>query len=151
MVKLIVKPLEDTVRRWVEETPRRSPYYEAYTPAAASRWEANATAAAPVYKAAVTAPDIDRRFAGGIKRVKASKFERKVRAVGVARFGPGITAAREDYSSGVSPYLSELAALDIPPRKPRGDPGNLERVRAIFDSLHKKRLALLAAGGSPSS
>jgi len=145
MVRLIVPSLEDVVTKWVEEAPRRAPYYERYAPAAAPRWEANTIAAEATYKSAVTAPDIAKRFSGGVKRVKAAKFERKVREVGVGRFGPGITAAREDYSTGLEPYLAELARIDVPARKPRGDPANLDRVRVIFDALHKKRLAVLAA------
>jgi len=148
MVKLRVKTLEDTTTKWTEEAPRRAPYYEKYTPPAAARWEANTIAAEATYKSAVTAPDIAKRFVGGVKRVKAAKFERKVKAVGVARFGPGIVAAKDDFNAGIKPYLEELAVIDVPARKPRGDPANMERVRAIFDALHKKRLALLAA--SPS-
>jgi len=145
MVKLIVPALGDIVAKWVEEAPRRATYYEKNAPVAAPRWEANTVAAEATYKSAVTAPDIAKRFVGGVKGVKAEKFERKVRAVGVARFGPGITAAREDYERGLGPYIEELARIEVPARKPRGDPGNLDRVRAIFDALHKKRLALLAA------
>jgi len=147
MVKLLVKPLENTVSKWVEEAPRRATYYEKYAVPAGDRWAEKAAAAAGTYKAAVAAPDIDKRFAGGIKRVGAEKYTRKVKDVGVARFGPGITAARPDYEKGIGPYLDELAKIEVPERKPRGDPGNLERVKAIFDALHKKRLAILAAGG----
>jgi len=149
MVKLIIPPLDAVVTKWVEETPRRAVYYEREAPAAAGRWESATVAAEATFRAAVTAPGIEKRFSGGVKRVKAAKFERKVRAVGVARFGPGVVAAREDFNTGVGPYIAELGVIDVPTRKPRGDPANLDRVRVIFDALHKKRLALLAA--SPSS
>ncbi len=145
MAKLKVKPLEDTVKRWVEETPKRSTYYERYTPEAAETWEKNAIGAAAIYKAAVQAADIDKRFAGGIKRVGAAKFRRKVTSVGVARFGPGITAAEEDYKSGIAWVIEELNKIEVPERKPRGDPSNYDRVRKIGEHLHKKRLERLAA------
>jgi len=145
MVKPIVKPLEDVVSKWVEEAPKRSPYYEKYTPAAADRWEERAKAADKTYKSAVTAPGIEKRFRGGIARVGAAKFRRKVTAVGVPRYGPGIEAARDDYKVGVDPFLAEIAATDIPVRKPRGDPANWERSKKIGLALHKKRLAILAA------
>jgi len=148
MPKLIVKPTTDVVTKWVEETPKRSTYYEKYTPAAADRWFANATAASTTYKAAVQAADIDKRFSGGLKKAGASKFVRKVTSVGVGRFGPGVSAAKDDYDAGVKPYLEELAKIEVPARKPRGDPGNYARVSTIGDALHKKRLALLAAGAA---
>jgi hypothetical protein len=146
MAKLIVPPTADVVKKWVEETPKRSTYYEKNAPAAAERQNANAIAAAPNYKAAVTAPDIDKRFAGGLKRAGPDKFRRGVVNKGVARFGPGVRAAEPDYTSGVDPYLKTLETIDVPERKPRGDEANLERVRKIAVELHKKRLAILAAG-----
>jgi len=145
MPKLEVPPLDEIVDKWVEEAPKRAPYYEKKTPAAGDRWQERATAAAGTYKSAVTAVDIDKRFKGGIKRVGAAKFVRKVKAVGVARFGPGVEAAKEDMRSGFEPYQAELAVIDIPERKPRDDPANYARVKAIGDPLHKKRLAILAA------
>jgi len=145
MVKLKVKPKEDVVTKWIEEAPKRATYYGKYTPAAAEDWEKNAVAAAGIYKSAVQAANIDKLFAGGIKRVGASKFRRKVESVGVSRYGPGITAAREDYEAGIDWVLSELAAIDIPERKPRGDPANYDRVRKIGEALHRKRLARYAA------
>jgi len=146
MVKMKIPSTADVAEKWVTVTPARATYYEKETPAAADYWFDRTTKAGPTYKSAVTAPDIADRFTGGVKRVGAEKFIRKVKAVGVARYGPGITAAKEDYSKGIDPYLAELGVIDIPERKPRGDPGNLERVRKIMTALHKKRLAILAAG-----
>jgi len=145
MPKVEVPPLDQIVTKWVEEAPKRAPYYERKTPAAGDKWESNAVAAAGTYKTAVTAVDIDKRFKGGIKRVGSEKFVRKVKAVGVARYGPGIEAAKDDFSSGFAPFAEELARIEIPERKPRGDPANYARVKAIGDPLHKKRLAILAA------
>lgn len=147
MPKPVVPSAEDVAKKWGEETPRRSTYYEKNAPLAADRWEANASAAAKTFKAAVQATDIDKRFKGGIKKAGAAKFKRKVVDVGVARFGPGVTAAIEDMKDGVDPYLAVIAATEISERKPRGDPANYKRVEEIGDALHKKRLAMLAAAG----
>jgi len=145
MVKIIVPAVEDIAKKYVDVTPARAAYYEKEAPKAADRWFEHAVAAAAQYKAAVTAPNIEKMFAGGIKRVGAAKFKRKVEAVGIARYGPGVSAAEADFREGIAPYIEELARIDLPARKPRGDPGNLERVRVIFDALHKKRLEVLAA------
>ena len=148
MVKIKVPSATDTAGKWSEEAPKRATYYEKNTPPAAADWEAGATAAAGNYKAAVSAANIDKLFAGGIKRVGSEKFARKVKDVGVSRFGPGITAAKDDYEKAVAPFLGEIAATDIAARKPRGDPANFDRVTKIGTALHKKRLSLLAAGPS---
>ena len=149
MTKPIVPSADEVAKKWADETPRRATYYEKATPPAADRWATNTTAAADNYKAAVQAVDIAKRFAGGIKRVGSAKFKRKVEAVGIARFGPGVSAALEDMKTGVDPYLAVIGATEIPDRKPRGDPANYERVKKIGTALNTKRLALLAA--SPSS
>jgi len=141
-----VPPAAEVADKWKDVTPARSTYYEKETPAAADYWFERATKSEGVYKAGVTVAGIEKRWSGGIKRVGAAKFSRKVLAVGVARFGPGVEAARDDMLAGIEPYIAELGVIDLPERKPRGDPGNLERVRKIFTALHKKRLAVLAAG-----
>lgn len=142
--KLIVPSAADIAKKWAEETPRRSTYYEANTPGAADRWEAETVAAKGNYKAAVADPKIGDRFAGGVKG-QAEKFKRKVEAVGITRFGPGVTAAESDMASGFSPFADELAKISVPDRKPRGDPANYLIVQKIGEPLHKKRLALLGA------
>ena len=145
--KLICPAPENVAKKWAEVTPGRSGYYEANTPVASSLWETNTTKAKGTYKAAVADPRIAERYAGGA-RGKASKFARKVTDVGVTRFGPGVAAAETDMSAGFSPYAALLNTLTVPDRKPRGDPANKKIIDVIFDALHKKRLALLGAGGS---
>lgn len=141
-----VKPLADVVKKWADVTPGRAGYYEAGAVGAGADWEKNTAASKSNFKAAITAPDIDARFAGGVKKAGAAKFDRKVKDVGVARFGPGVTAATPDFSNGVGPMLDTLAATSLPARAPRGSDANIERVRTIATALHKKRLASMAAG-----
>jgi hypothetical protein len=141
-----VKSAADVVGKWVDVTPGRSAYYEKFAVPAGSDWEAGAVAASGTYKAGISVADIEARFKGGVKKAGAEKYSRKVREVGVARFGPGVAAARADYEKGVSPFLDEIAKLTLPPRAPRGDPRNLERVAVIAKALAAKRLALRAAG-----
>jgi len=141
-----VKPLADVVKKWVDVTPARAGYYEAEASVAGTDWEKGATAASSAYKAGVTAPNIEKMFTGGIKRAGAAKYERKVKAVGVARFGPGVIAAEPDFSSGVEPMLATIAAITLAPRQPRGALANYGRVQTIGVELNKKRLALRAAG-----
>jgi len=143
VAKLRVPDPATAARKFVDVTPARAVYYEAGAKGKGSEWERGATAAAARFKAAVTAPDIDRRFVGGVKG-KASKFDRKVETVGVARYAPGVQAAEEDYRAGIAPYLEELARIDVPERGPRGAPGNYDIVRRIGEALNRKRLALKA-------
>lgn len=148
MPKITVPTKDKIVDKWTEETPKRSAYYEAEAPASADLWFSEAVAAASIFKAAITVANIEKMFAGGIKRVGAEKFKRKVTDVGVSRFGPGVTAAKDDFDKGLDPFLAVLAATTIKERGPRGDPGNYDIVKQVGDPLHKKRLAIRAAVGT---
>ena len=141
-----VKSADEVSRKWGEVTPGRSAYYEAGAGVAGADWEKNAAAAAGAYRSAVTAPNIEAMFKGGIKRAGGTKYERKVKDVGVARFGTGVTAAIEDMKAGIAPMLETIAAVTLPARQPRGTEANWRRSIEVGMALHKKRLALRAAG-----
>lgn len=143
--RISVKSASDIATKWADETPGRAGYYASETPDAGGKWESNTVEAGGTYKAAVSAAGIEKRFVGGVKKAGASKFERKVREVGVPRYGPGVAAAKMDMESGVGPYRDVLDGLEIPDRGPRGSPTNYAIVQKVGDALHKKRLAVLAA------
>jgi hypothetical protein len=148
MVKVTVPTSAEIAKKWGDEAPKRSTYYEANTPGASAKWETDTAAAAGNFTAAIQAPDIAKRFKGGVKG-KAEKFARKVTAVGVGRYGPGITAAVADMQKGMDPVVADIASIEIDARKPRGDPGNLSgRQAKMSNGLNAKRLARLAAAGA---
>ncbi|MCK9598666.1 MAG: hypothetical protein M0R06_06470 [Sphaerochaeta sp.] len=141
-----VKSAAEASKKWGDVTPGRQAYYESGAVGAGSTWETNTAAAASSYKSAVTAANIGQMFAGGVKKAGAGKYDRKVRDVGVARFGQGVQAAVTDYQTGIEPMLATIASLTLSPRAPRGSESNLARVREVATALNKKRLALRAAG-----
>ncbi|MCL5026643.1 MAG: hypothetical protein M1531_09165 [Chloroflexi bacterium] len=141
-----VKPLADIANKWSTETPRRSSYYEQGVRNPTKDWAGSTQASASNFKAAVSAGDIDKRFSGGVRRAGTAKWQRKAVDVGASRYGPGVTAAAGDYQAGMAPMIETLAQVNLPPRRPRGDPGNLDRVKAVADALSKRRLALAASG-----
>ncbi len=141
-----VKSAAEIAKKWGEVTPGRQSFYEAGAVGSGAEWEAGTTAAAASFKAAVSASNIDALFKGGIKKAGAEKYNRKVKEVGVARFGQGVTASIADMASGMGPMVETIAGLTLSARQPRGSEGNLTRVREVATALHKKRLALRTAG-----
>ena len=142
-----VKSLAETQRKWGEVTPARSQEYGVNAAAAGSRWEQATLGAAANYGAAVRAGNIEARQSAGVRRAGAAKYSRKIRDVGAGRFGSGVAAAVTDFGAAVSPYLQAIAGVDLPPRRPRGDPGNYQRVNAVGTTLLQRRLAAVSAGG----
>jgi hypothetical protein len=103
-------------------------------------WAQATAASAQVYAAGVQAAIGNGSFAKGVASAGTPKWQRKASGVGAQRFGPGVQAAQGDYASGVTPYLQLLASLTLPPRLPKGDPGNIARVAAIAQALRQKKL-----------
>ena len=146
MAKAKIRPTAEIADKFIEVTPGRSAYYDAGVSDPLEDWETNTVLSQAAYKGAVSAVDIAKRFAGGVKRAGTAKWQRKAKDVGVDRFGPGVLASRQDFVLGFDPFNAVIAATDMPARKPRGDPANYKRSEVIGTALHTKRLALIGAG-----
>lgn len=147
-----VKDVASSTAKWSDNAGRAAAEFATNAEAAASEWQSKTVAAAGNFHQAITAAGIKERFAKGVARAGAAKFARKIRDVGRDRFAPGIAAATVDYTQGVEPFFSTIAALTLSSRKPRGDPANYRRVEEVGKALNAKRLALLgvSAGGGAS-
>lgn len=146
MPKIVLRDIESIAKKWVEVTPGRAGYYEAGVKNPLEDWESETVRAAPVYKAAVQAANIDKLYSGGVKRAGTAKWQKKAVELGVPRFGPGVSAALDDYKDGFAPYHAVLSALEIPERGPRGSDANWEISKKVGKALAQKRIALKAAG-----
>ncbi len=142
-----VKPIEASTTKWGENAARAATEFAANAVAAAEDWARNTAGAADNYNQAITAPGIKNRFRAGVVRAGAAKFARKITAVAADRFGPGVSAGKEDYKAGVEPFFSTLAGISLSPRKPKGDPANYKRVEEVGKALNAKRIAMLGGGG----
>jgi len=136
-----IKKLEDIVKKWTDVTPARQPYFEAGVSAPLRDWATNAAAAEEAWESGVQAAITDKRFQGGVKAVGTEKWQRKTLAV-KGRYSEGVRIAGPDYESGFKPFHEVIAAVTLPERGPKGDARNYERVKAIGDALHKKKLEL---------
>ncbi|MEM2175118.1 MAG: hypothetical protein QXI58_05820 [Candidatus Micrarchaeia archaeon] len=146
MPKIVLRDLDTIAKKWVDVTPGRAAYYEAGVRNPLEDWASEAIKAAPVYKAAVQVANIDKLYAGGVKMAGTPKWQKKATELGVPRFGPGVSAALDDYKNGFGPYHATLAALEIPERGPRGSDANWEISKKVGKALAAKRIALKAAG-----
>lgn len=140
-----VKSAAEVAAKWAEQTPGRQAYYEVGVKGAGADWENGAIASAANFKAAVSAGNIDKLFAGGVRNAGAAKYVRKAGGIGAQRFSGGVTEGKVDMQNGIAPYLETIAAITLPTRAPRGSESNLARVRAVANALHVKRNALKTA------
>lgn len=134
-----IKDLGAIAEKYSRVTPGRTQDYQAGVQQTnPADFENRAAAGADNWQAGVTQAAAEGRFAAGIRGAGA-KWQRKATQVGVGRFGPGVQAAREDYSSGFEPFHRIIQGLTLDPRGPRGDPRNIQRVNQLAQALNAAR------------
>jgi len=135
-----VKPLEDVVRKWKSRAAIAQPEFTAGV-SRASDWQGKTAASADRWTAGVTQAASNDSFRKGVGKTSTDEWRRKTIEKGSVRFAGGIAAAEPDFRKGISEVLSTIASVTLPARGPKGSAGNYERVRAIGDALHAKKVA----------
>lgn len=79
-------------------------------------------------------------FAKGVRDSGSSNWKAKTLAKGRTRWTQGVAVGQQDFEKGISPYLDVINSTILPPRRMKGDPGNIDRVRVIADALHRKKV-----------
>ena len=103
-------------------------------------WQTPTEAADSTWATATAEAASGGRFKAGVNKAGNSKWREKASTLGAQRFPSGVAAAADDYQRGFAPYREVIVQLNLPPRGPRGSAANLERVRAVTDALHQRRL-----------
>ncbi len=138
-VAIEVPSAAEIADKWARVTSgRQQDYQQGVGRTNPANFEAAAVAAAPTWQAGVNQAAAENRFATGLAGAGA-RWKRKIDAVGASRFGTGVTAAKEDMNAGVGPYVDALRGITLPPRGPRGDPGNNNRVDLVTSTLNQTR------------
>ena len=138
---LRVKDVGVSAQKWSNNAGNASNEYSTNAQAASGDWEKNTVAAADNYHAAVSNANTKERFRRGVQKAGAGKYASKIAAVGANRFTEGVQGAQADWQAGFEPYAQVLQGLTLSARRPRGDAGNISRVREVAQALHAKRLA----------
>jgi hypothetical protein len=139
----LIRSVSAIAEKWGRVTPGRSAEYKSGVENPLRDWEKNTVAAEGAYEQGVTASISRKGFGKGVKKAGVGKWKKKTVELGVSRWPQGVTMAKPDYEAGFAPFADAIAATVLPPRGPKGDPRNLERVSVMASALHKKRLSLL--------
>jgi hypothetical protein len=137
---IAVKDATTSAQKFVQRAQAAAPDYQKGVQAAGPAWQQNATAANDSYVQGVTAAANAGRYAKGVNAAGAQKYADKASTVGAQRFPQGVAAAGPDWQNKTSPFLQTIASLNLPARRPKGDPANIQRVQMITDALRKKKL-----------
>lgn len=128
--------------KWERVTPLRATDYIEGVRSTRVDWEAETIAAAGNYAQGVSQAIAENRFERGVRKAGTEKWRTNTIEKGGTRWGQGVRLGGVEYARGFQPYRDALEALVLPPRGPRGDPMNLERVRVIAETLHALKLQI---------
>lgn len=127
-------------RKFVQRGQAAGADYAEGVRGAGDEWQRQTVAAEENYNAGVQQAITRGAFARGVQDAGAQRYQQKASTIGAQRFPQGIAAAGPDWSEGTRPYLDTIAALSLPPRRPKGDPGNYARVAAVGEALRRRKV-----------
>jgi len=137
-----VRPISELAEKWKTVTPAREPYYERGVSAPKENWAEEAIAAEGAWEKGVSDAVARKAFAKGVAATGVEGWKAKTLEKGVrqGRWRSGITAYADEYAKGFAPYRDVIEAVVLPPKGAKGDPRNIDRVKAIATALFAKRM-----------
>jgi hypothetical protein len=130
-----VKDTNALAKKFVQRAGAAAGDYKAGVEATGQDWESGARAGAENFKQAVVEAANAGRFEKGIAKAGAAKFVQRASTLGAQRYPSGVGAAEGDWTRGSQPYLEAIRGMDLPPRRPKGDPANAARANFVAQRL----------------
>jgi hypothetical protein len=137
---LNVKDATSSAAKFVARAQAAGAAYTQGVQGAGDTWQQHTASAGDAFAAGVNAAISSGRFAKGVNKAGAAKYVAAAAGKGAQRYPQGVAAAGPAWQNGVAPYLQMMSGLTLPPRMPRGDPGNLQRVAAVANANRALKL-----------
>lgn len=135
-----IKDTASLAKKFVQRAGAAAGDYKTGVEAAGQDWHARTAASGDNYAAGVTAAIGNKRFEKGVNEAGAAKYTTRASTLGAQRYPTGVGAAEGDWAKGAAPYLDEIRNMDLPPRRPKGDPGNQARANAVAARLRARKV-----------
>ncbi len=126
--------------KWARVTPQRTDDYQQGIQNPKNNWAESTIAAEKNQADGIQEAIRDKRFVKGVTKAGNSTWSQGALTKGVNRFGEGVQVAQEKYNAGFAPYAQVIESTSLPPRFPKGDPRNIERVKTIALALRNKKV-----------
>jgi hypothetical protein len=137
---LKVKDAATAATKFVTRSQAAAQDYQKGVTGAGNTWQAHSAAAADSWGAGVQTAVSNGRYAKGVTRVGGQKWEAAATGKGAQRYPNGVSLAGPAWQAATGPYLDTIASLNLPPRRPKGDPANMQRAQMVADALRKKKV-----------
>lgn len=135
-----IKPIDQIVSKWQTRAGAAGAAYVSGVQNPRRPQGQAAANAAQAWATGVQQAVTDNRFATRVLAAQ-DKYTANATSKGAARYPDGISRGGPNFTQGIQPYLNILQNLNLPPRMPKGDPANTQRVAAIDQALRAAKLA----------
>lgn len=127
-------------QKFAQRAAAAAPDYTSGVKDAGADWEANTKASEDNYAAGVTQAIGDKRFGKGVAAAGAAKYVNRAGTLGAQRYPSGVQASQGEWAQKTQPYLQVISSLNLPPRRPKGDPANAARAQAVAAALRSAKV-----------
>jgi len=135
-----IKNMSSIREKWTRVTPMRTEDYKIGVQNPKRDWADATEAQEDVWKMAITEAAAKGMFGRGVRAAGSNKWRDNALSKGPGRFAEGVMVAGPDYETGFKPYHDVIASTTLPPRFPKGDPRNIQRVSVLATALRKKKI-----------
>jgi hypothetical protein len=140
-----IKSLDRISAKWIEKAGQAQGEYTEGIQNPKTPWMEATRAAETNYEQGVQKSIQQKRFGKGVVKAGSAKWQRNALAKGPGRWAEGIALSADEYQKGFAPYREIIQNLSLPPRGPKGDPKNIQRVALLAKALHEAKLARAGA------
>jgi len=135
-----IKRLDSIREKWARVTPGRTEDYKLGIQNPKRDWETEAKAAKGNWKLGIDAAHAKDLYSKGVDKAGTKKWQDRSLKKGPGRFAEGVFIAAPDYEKGFAPFHAAIERVTLPPKFPKGDIRNYERVKAIGTALHEEKV-----------
>ena len=126
-------------KKYAEVTPLRVDFYEDGVNNPKKNWETETLDAVKRYEEGIREAIKNKSFERGVKKAGTEKQKANTIKKGVPIWPDRVRAAEDDMATAMEPVVAAAKLIKLPQRYPKGDPRNIERVKAVMVGLHKLR------------
>lgn len=127
-------------KKWRTNAARSTTAFEDGIKNPRRSWEDATSEAEDNYEKGIQDAIADKRFGKGVRDAGDAKWSKNALEKGPTRFAEGVRLAESEFASGIAPYIQVIENTVLPPRFPKGDPRNLDRVRVMSEALRQAKL-----------
>lgn len=141
-----VRDIGTLSEKWVRRASAATQDYQFGVQNPTVDWQQATVAAANAWQQGVQQAIQERRWENAVRATPTQKWQQAAVEKGAQRFAQGVQLARDEWARAWEPYRQVLEGLQLPPRGPRGDPNNIQRVQVVARQLHEARRRRVGAG-----